>query len=252
MERNNETADGSSNPQNPTGAVLKREKLQEIINIAKEHDIIIHSDEVYQPLFHGIRPDSPDYPPSILSFGYEKAISTGSMSKAYGLAGIRLGWIASCSRDIIEACASNRHYTTISVSQVDDAVASYALSAPVVDGLLQRNLTLSRENADTIDAFIKEFGDVVSWVRPRAGTTGFLKFVDQQGRPVDDMAFCKQLLDKTGTMLVPGSECFGERSDFKGYVRLGYVQETQVLAEGLEALKKFLRDGYEQVPVASK
>ncbi|PLB55882.1 aspartate/tyrosine/aromatic aminotransferase [Aspergillus steynii IBT 23096] len=241
-----------NNPQNPTGAVMKREKLQEIVNIAGEHDIIIHSDEVYRPLFHGIHPDSPEYPPSILSFGYEKTISTGSMSKAYSLAGIRLGWIASCSRDIVEACASNRHYTTISVSQVDDAVASYALSTPVVDRLLQRNLSMARANVDTLEAFVKEFEGVVEWVRPQAGTTAFLKFVDKQGRPVDDTAFCQQLLDKTGAMLVPGSECFGEGSAFKGYVRLGYVQETQVLADGLQALRKFMRDGYERVPVASQ
>ncbi|KAH8427346.1 putative aminotransferase [Aspergillus melleus] len=238
-----------NNPQNPTGAVLKREKLQQIVNLAREHDVIIHSDEVYRPLFHGIHPDSPEYPPSILSFGYEKTISTGSMSKAFSLAGIRLGWIASCSQDIIERCASTRHYTTISVSQLDDAVACYALSAPVVDRLLQRNLSLARTNADILEAFIKEYEGMIEWVRPQAGTTGFLKITDKQGRPIDDVAFCEQLQDKTGAMLAPGSECFGGGADFKGYVRMGYVPETQVLADGLQALRVFLQDGFEQVPV---
>jgi len=77
-----------------------------MVNIARERDIIIHCDEVYRPLFHSLGPDHQELPPSILDFGYQKIIATGSVSKAFNLAGIGLGWIATRSTNIIEACAS--------------------------------------------------------------------------------------------------------------------------------------------------
>ena len=106
-----------NNPNNPTGATIPKSVLQGLVEFAREKDIIILSDEVYRPLFHGISPVDQEFPPSIISMGYSKTIITGSMSKAYSLAGIRIGWIASRDRSIIEAIATARDYTTISVSQ---------------------------------------------------------------------------------------------------------------------------------------
>lgn len=236
-----------SNPQNPTGAVLRREDMQEIVDIARKHDILIHSDEVYRPLFHSLGNDQ--IPPSVLEFGYEKVIATGSMSKAFSLAGIRLGWIASPNPEIIEACASARDYTLISVGQIDDSVATHALSSPCVENLLQRNLGLSRQNLDILEGFIEEFGWATKWTKPKAGTTAFIKFVDRSGRAIDDVVFCQRLQETTGVMLVPGSQCFGGGVDFRGYVRLGYVQDNQVLVDGLNCLRQFMHDGYDQLPL---
>ena len=84
-----------------------------------------------------------EFPPSILSMSYEKTIAIGSMSKAYALAGIRVGWIASRSREIIDACARARDYSTISVSQIDDQIASFALGPETVHSLLSRVRFLS-------------------------------------------------------------------------------------------------------------
>ncbi|KAJ5380447.1 uncharacterized protein N7496_002875 [Penicillium cataractarum] len=232
-----------NNPQNPTGAVLHRETLQDIVDVARQHDLIIHCDEVYRPLFHSLDSRQPDNPPSILDFGYEKAISTGSMSKAFSLAGIRLGWIASRNSAMIEAFASVRHYTLISVGQLDDRVATQALASPTVNNLLERNYELARQNLDDLEAFVREFKGTVSWIRPQAGTTAFIKF-SKEGHPVDDVALCEQLLEKYGVMFVPGSQCFGNGRDFKGYVRVGYVPERQAMIDGLDALRKFMRDGY--------
>jgi len=93
-----------NNPQNPTGAVISKSTLDALMELAEEYDLIIHSDEVYRPLFHSISPSSPEFPPSVLSLSYKKSIATGSLSKAYSLAGIRVGWIASRSPEIIGAC----------------------------------------------------------------------------------------------------------------------------------------------------
>ncbi|OGE51149.1 hypothetical protein PENARI_c014G03979 [Penicillium arizonense] len=238
-----------NNPQNPTGAILRREELQAIVDIAREHDILIHSDEVYRPLFHSLS-QSEGTPPSILEFGYEKVISTGSMSKAFSLAGIRLGWIASPNPEIIEACASACDYTLISVGQIDDGVAAHALSSPCVENLLQRNLQLARQNLDALESFVHEFSWAVKWTRPQAGTTAFIKFVDREGRAIDDVVLCQRLQETTGVMLVPGSQCFGGGVDFHGFVRVGYVPEHEVMVDGLQALRKFMRDGYEKLSLA--
>ncbi|KAE8339933.1 hypothetical protein BDV24DRAFT_175770 [Aspergillus arachidicola] len=240
-----------NNPQNPTGAVLNRETLQGLVDIAREHNIMIHSDEVYRPLFHSVNTSQQEHPPSILSLGYDKVVATGSMSKAFSLAGIRLGWIVSRSPEIVEACASTRDYTIISVGQLDDSVATLALSTPTVHNLLERNIQLARQNLAALDTFIEEFEWAIQWTRPQAGTTAFIKFVNREGKPIDDVVLCQRLQKQTGVMLVPGSQCFGGGVDFKGYVRMGYVPEHQVMVDGLQALREFMRNGYEQLPVAT-
>lgn len=237
--------DVSSNPQNPTGAVLGRETLEQVVQIARQSSIIIHADEVYRPLFHSMDKEPP---PSLLSLGYERTVVTGSMSKAYALAGLRVGWIAARDRGLIEACASARDYTTISVSTIDDALASHALSPACIHNLLKRNIELAKTNFAILERFIESHRWACDWTKPLAGTTAFVRF-SKMGKPVDDTAFCEMLLEKTGVMFVPGSACFGRDGDFGGYVRIGFVNETQVLENGLEALKSFLKNGYEQVPV---
>lgn len=234
-----------NNPQNPTSAVTSKEALLDIIEIAKKQSIYVLADEVYRPLFHGL--DKKEWPPSLLSLGYERSLVTGSMSKAYSLAGIRVGWIASLSRDIIENCAHSRDYTTISTSQIDDRVASFALDSNCVGNLLERNLQLARKNLAILKAFIDEHEWACDWVVPRAGTTGFVRF-SRDGKPVDDVELCKTLHGRIGVLFAPGRRCFGE--EFKGYVRIGYVCETEVLEAGLQKLVVFMKDGFEKVPLA--
>lgn len=223
-----------NNPNNPTGATISKGVLGRIVDLARARGIIILSDEVYRPLFHSL-PSDEEMPPSVLEFGYEKTIATGSLSKAYSLAGIRLGWIASRDKSIIEAVATARDYTTISVSQLSDQVASYALS-DVQPALLKRNVDLARTNLEMLDAFVKKHSSNASWVKPTAGTTAFIQFADGKGQPVEDVWFCLDVLEKTKVMFLPGSKCFGHDKDFKGFVRIGYVCETEVLEEALDKL----------------
>ena len=219
------------------------------MEIAEKHDITVLSDEVYRPVFHGISPADAEFPPSILSLGYKKTIATGSMSKAYSLAGIRLGWIASRDPDVIEACAKARDYTTISVSQLDDQVATFALSDSTIHSLLGRNIKLAKANLEILERWIIKHDDVCEWVKPVAGTTAFIKF-HREGKPVDSATLCNRILEKTGVLVLPGRECFGE--EFDGYVRIGYVPETQVLQDGLDQLKIFMKKEFDDVPLAAE
>lgn len=234
-----------NNPSNPTGSTIPGPVLEKVVDFAKSRGIIVLCDEVYRPLFHSM-PDGEPSPPSILSLGYDKVISTGSMSKAWALAGIRLGWMASRDKSIIEAVAEARDYTTISVSQLDDQIASYALSDEVRPGLMKRNLELAKTNLALLDAFVQEHKGICQWVRPTAGTTAFLQFTPQkqQGEPVDDVAFALDVLDKTKVMFLPGSKCFGHGADFKGFVRIGYVGSTEVLKEALKKLEVYVANNF--------
>ncbi|KAI6368661.1 hypothetical protein MCOR25_004616 [Pyricularia grisea] len=230
-----------NNPNNPTGAPIPRRILEEIVQFASSRNIIVFSDEVYRPLFHSLEQHS-DPPPSILSMSYDKAIATGSMSKAWSLAGVRVGWVACCDKSIIDAMATARDYTTISVSQLDDQLASFALSDSVRPALLDRNMTLAHRNLCLLEDFVKKHDNVCSWVKPRAGTTAFIQFFNQS-KPVDDEKFCIDVINTINVMLVPGSKCFGNGGDgdFKGFIRLGYACETDVLEEALKRLEGYIK-----------
>lgn len=230
-----------NNPNNPTGALIPTKTLSGIIEFAKARDIIVMSDEVYRPLFHAALDSKAELPPAITSFGYEKTIVTGSMSKAWAMAGIRIGWVVTPSAEIMTNLAHTRDYTTISVSQVDDQIATYALSS-VQQPLLERNVNLAIRNVKLIQDFVKAHSDICDWVEPNAGTTAFVRFKNKNGEPVNDESFCLDLLEKTKILLVPGSKCFGQDEDFAGYVRMGYVCETSVLEEALPKLSAYIKE----------
>lgn len=229
-----------NNPNNPTGSTIPKTVLEGIVDFAKQREIIIFSDEVYSPLFHSLL-SGQEAPSSVLGLGYSKTVATGSMSKAFALAGIRTGWIASRDKSIIEAVAAARDYTTISVSQLDDQVASYALSEPVLQPLLKRNMELARTNLALLSAFMEQYSSVCSWVRPTAGTTALVQF-KKKGVPVDDPAFVLDLLERTKVLFMPANPCFGKGTDFTGSVRLGYACETEVLVEGLKRLGQYIEE----------
>lgn len=228
--------------------MLPKDLLVKIVEFAESKNITVLSDEVYRPLFHGISPVDMGFPPSVLNAvpGCKNIIVTGSMSKAYSLAGIRVGWIASRSSELIERCALARDYTTISVSQLDQQVAAFALSPEVIHSLLGRNIQLAKANLELLERFIIKHDEYCSWTKPVAGTTAFVKF-ERDGKPIDAVAFCKALQDKMGVMLLPGDYGFGE--DFRGYVRVGYVNQAQIVKEGLEELRKFMRKEYDDLPL---
>lgn len=160
-----------------------------------------------------------------------------------------MGWIASRSLELIEACAQARDYTTISVSQLDDQVAAFALSPNCIHALLARNIQLAKRNLALLEDFVESHRWACEWVKPVAGTTAFIKF-SKMGKEVDDVILCERLMEETGVMLCPGSRCFG--GEFKGFVRFGFCCETGVLEEGLGALRGFMRRGYEKLPFAGE
>ncbi|KAI6785277.1 Aspartate aminotransferase [Emericellopsis cladophorae] len=231
-----------NNPNNPFGTTIPRGSLTQIIDFARPRGLIVMADEVYRPLFHSL-PEHERSPPSILSLGYDKTISTSSMSKAWSLAGIRFGWIATRDEEIMTAIKSARNYTTISVSQLDDQIAGLALSAAVRPSLLRRNIELAQTNLALLEAFVHKYSEICSWTKPAAGTTAMIRF-ERRGQSVKDDEFCLEVLEKTRVLVMPGSTCFGGGEYFEGYMRFGYVSSTKVLKEALDALGHYLENGF--------
>lgn len=237
-------------PQNPTGAIIPQSQLEEVVALARERGIIVFCDEAFRPLFHGISSSHPDHPDSILHLGYEKVVATGTMSKGFSLPGIRAGWIVSTDPQILRDCFKMRYYTTTTVSQLNEAVASEALDERCVHAILRRNIAHCIGNVQAWHSFINEHAWACSWVEPVAGTTALVKF-RKDGRPVDDVKLCLLAQEKADVCLIPARKCFGDGVHFEGYVRIGVGLDPSKVREGLSKLRKFMREDFNSVPYSS-
>lgn len=151
-----------------------------------------------------------------------------------------MGWVLSRNTALLRKVLIARDYTTISVSQLDDSVAAYALSPEVRPNLLKRNLALCKESIAVLDDFVKR-NKRCRWVKPAGGGTGFMQILDDKGEPVDDHAFSVQVVEEVGLCVVPCGFCFRDdgTDDFKGYLRFP-LGNPDVLRQGLPLLEKVL------------
>jgi len=211
-----------NNPNNPTGALMDRAMLEQIAAIARDVDAWVLCDEVYR----GTDQTGLGSTVSIADV-YEKGISTASVSKAFALAGLRLGWIAA-PREVIEAVAIHRYYDTISVGMINDHFATLALENR--DKVLGRSQAITRGNLEILAEWVAE-QPLITWVKPKSGTTALLKF----DLPMTSREFCVALLNETGVMFTPGSAL-----NMEGYVRIGYANSPSILKEGLKRVSTFL------------
>jgi aspartate/methionine/tyrosine aminotransferase len=209
-------------PHNPTGYLMSREDYDSLHAFAQEHDLLLFSDEVYR--------ESEVQPATRLraacDYG-EHAVSLGVMSKTYGLAGLRIGWIATRNRAIYEKMASLKDYTTICNSAPSESLAEVALRNR--QRLAERNLDIIRKNLSVMDDFFSRHVDLFSWVRPRAGSMAFPRYL---GGNVD--LFCERLVKTAGILLLPGSVY----DDTEDHFRLGLGRRN--LPQAVEKLERFL------------
>lgn len=212
-----------NNPNNPTGALMDKAFLSQIVEIARSCDAWLLCDEVYR----GIDQQGEGFTESVADM-YEKGISTSSMTKAYSLAGLRLGWIV-CNQELLKHCLTRRDYNTISVGMLDDYFAVMALE--VKDKILARSRDIVRRNLTILDEWINS-EPRMSYVKPTSGTTALLKYDFN----ISSWDFCVRLVESTGVMLSPGSVL-----NMEGYLRLGYANNTHILETGLQAMSGFLK-----------
>ena len=209
-------------PHNPTGYLMPVGMFKEVIHIAQEKGIILFSDEVYRESEY--QPE--DRLPAACDLG-EHTVSLGVTSKTYGLAGLRIGWIATHNSDIYARMATLKDYTTICNSAPSEFLAELALRHR--SELVKRNQELIAGNLAILDQFFVRHTNRFKWQRPKAGCIGFPKLLGE-----DVERFCKTLVQSAGVLLLPGTVY----DDVGNHFRIGYGRKNFPVA--IEHLEEFL------------
>lgn len=226
-----------NNPNNPTGSVLGAKAQLEILEIAQQHGIIVVVDEIFRPLYHGRTTI-----PSFVEHEYTKVITTSSMSKAWGMSGVRIGWIVCRDKGLTDLMSNTKQYIAQATSNIDEAIATECLSLRCRPAILKRHLNYAQQNLDLLEAFVKKNSDMCTWTRPTAGGTAFVKYHTVNGEAIDDVQFCKDLLEEYGVLLSPGSTSFGEETpaSWQGYTRMHITVLPEHMQKALAQTSTFL------------
>jgi len=210
-------------PHNPTGTLLSHKLQQDIIEWARKHGLWIFSDEVYRLL----ELDDVDINPPISSV-YERGMSLGVMSKAYGLAGLRIGWITCPDVHLLEKMAGLKHYLSICNSAPSEILALIALRAS--DAIMSRNKSIMNENLSLLDRFFERRSELFSWIRPGGGCIGFPIFHGSESI----VTIADRLLEETGVLILPG-RVYGA---FEKNFRITFGRKT--VPESIERFDDFI------------
>lgn len=222
LMRSNTKAIVINTPHNPTGYLMSRADYEAVHGFAQENNLLLFSDEVYRESEY----DPAERLPAACDLG-EHAVSLGVTSKTYGLAGLRIGWIATKNKMVYERMASLKDYTTICNSAPSEFLAEVGMRHR--QKLAQRNINIIKNNLTVIDNLFKRHADLFSWVRPRAGSMGFPRLLKG-----DVEAFCDDLVRKAGVLLLPGSMY----DDSHNHFRMGLGRKN--LPRAVERLEEYL------------
>ncbi len=209
-------------PHNPTGTQMTRGELDRVVAIAAGCSAVLLSDEVYR----GVEHDPLDRLPGACDV-YEHAISLGTVSKAYGLPGLRIGWLAGRDAALLARIRDLKLYTSICSSAPSELLVALALRHG--ERLIARNRALLLENLALLDGFFARNAERFEWVRPTAAPIGFARMAGE----LDVTAWCERTAEQAGVLLLPGS-VYGEPR----HVRFGFGRANMSLA--LERLEGHL------------
>jgi len=214
-------------PNNPTGYTFTNEELKKLGEIAEKHDIHVFSDEVYK----GIEMDGESR--RWMADVSDKGISVGVMSKSYGLAGLRVGWMVSKDLEVLEKNVKFKHYMSICDAGPSEFLTKIALKHS--DEILERNLNIIKKNVALADEFFAKYTKIFSKRVSPAGPIAYHKLLLDM--PVSE--FCHEAVTKKGVLLLPSNIY-----DFEGnYFRMGYGRAN--FPESLAKFEEFLiENGY--------
>ena len=209
-------------PHNPTGYLMSRADFETLNRFAQENNLILFCDEVYRESEY----DPATRLPAACDMG-EHAVSLGVTSKTYGLAGLRIGWIATKNKKIYDRMATLKDYTTLCNSAPSEFLAEVALRNR--HKLIARNLGIIKNNLEVIDELFTQHADLFTWVRPTAGSMGYAKLLKGN---IED--FCDGLVRQAGVLLLPGSVY----DDPSHHFRIGLGRKN--LPQAVERLEAYL------------
>lgn len=214
-------------PNNPTGKILSEDDLKTIVSIAGEHGAWVVSDEIYRgaelqegkaPSVHGLS---------------DKVLITTSLSKAYGLPGLRVGWVVCPTPQTALEFWTYSDYTTISPATASDWLATLALSPDIQAKIEKRTRNVVRENWTIMEKWIASHSDLMSGVPPEAAAICFIKLKDG----IDSLDFTMRLMKEKSVLISPG-----EYFEMPGYIRIGFGAEKEYLVPALERISDLLKE----------
>ena len=215
-------------PHNPTGKVISKQTLNDLIDIVRQRGIYLFSDEVYRLMERNNNIRLPQ-----VADLYEKGLSLNVMSKSYGLPGLRIGWIASQNLNLLHQMEKMKHYLSICNSSPSEFLAVIALQASA--DILSRNHKIIDDNLKLLNPFFAQNRDLFEWNEPDGGCIGYPKYLGSEGV----MAFCERLIKEHGIMLLPGSIYDSANGPSpSNHFRIGYGRKA--MKEGLRKFQEVL------------
>jgi aspartate/methionine/tyrosine aminotransferase len=181
-------------PNNPTGKIIARGAFDAIMEICRDRGLWLFSDEVYRL----IERDPALRLPQAVDV-YERAISLNVMSKAYGLPGLRIGWLACKDRATLVRFEHYKHFLSICNSAPSEVLARIALKAR--EKILARNRKVIRDNLEVLNAFFADYERLFDWREPDGGCVGFIRYKGAEG--VEE--FTRRLVEQSGVLFLPSS-----------------------------------------------
>ncbi len=215
-----------NSPHNPTGAILSAEDMERVHDTAASVGALVLSDEAYRWL---TIPGGESLAPPMYDLG-PQGISVGTLSKPFGLPGLRLGWMAA-PVDIAAQCWGMRDYVSLSPGKLNDALALLAIKHR--EQIIERNSAIIAANLAGAEAWITRHADLLSWTPPRAGLLALLRYK----LDIASLELSNKLAEEYSVMLAPGS-AFG----FEHHLRIGIGQDPLVFAAALERVSACFAD----------
>jgi aspartate/methionine/tyrosine aminotransferase len=219
-------------PHNPTGAMMPPDDAARVYAMADSVGATVIGDEAYRWL---AVPDGAPFAPPMFDLG-DRGVSVGTLSKPFGLPGLRIGWIAASS-SLVRECWAMRDYISLSPGKLNDALACLALRHR--DRIVDRNRGIIEANLATASAWLAERSDMLSWTPPRGGLLALLKY----NLPIPSLELADLLATEYSVMLAPGS-AFG----YEHHLRLGIGQRPDVFAAGLREVGRALEEVRREKP----
>ena len=217
-------------PHNPTGAVLSDDRYDALIALCRQHGIYILSDEIFRGLGpHGARFLSP------IADVYERGLSLNVMSKAYGLPGLRIGWIGCQDRDLLSRMERMKHYLSICNSGPSERLTNIALRNGAK--ILARNCAIIDDNLTHLNAFFARHPDLFDWRQPDASCMAFPRYLGEEGAE----EFVRSLVEDSGVLLLPGSVYSSTLNELPAnHFRIGFGRRG--IEEGIAVIEQHLKN----------
>jgi aspartate/methionine/tyrosine aminotransferase len=215
-----------TNPNNPTGAVLTEQEMDEVLRVARKANAWLLVDEIYR----GAEVSGPLTP---TFWGrYDKLLVTSGLSKAFGLPGLRTGWIVSSPKTIAKLC-SYHDYTTLTPTMLSDRLARIVMEPARREKILERTGTIIRRNLPRLESWIHSHNDIFTYIPPVAGAITFFRYK----LPISSSALFDRLRKEHSVLITPGDH-FG----LGRYIRVGYGYDVDYTLRGLARVDRTLEE----------